>query len=121
VVSQIDELSPTHEVEDDLLGWNHAQLGAAVLEQWGLPEEVQMAARYHHSPDQAIKGPYAETVGCVAIANYLCSRSGWASAGSHNVAAPSKKVFSSLGIDAGLLTVLWQQLYPALDSVAGLR
>lgn len=121
VVSQIDELSPTHEVEDDLLGWNHAQLGAAVLEQWGMPEEVQMAARYHHTPDQATNGPYAETVGCVAIANFLCSRSGWASAGSHNVAAPSKKVFSSLGIDAGLLTVLWQQLYPALDSIAGLR
>ena len=59
VVSQIDELSPTHEVEDDLLGWNHAQLGAAVLEQWGMPEEVQMAARYHHTPDQAINGPYA--------------------------------------------------------------
>lgn len=121
VMSQIDELSPTYEVEDDLLGWNHAQLGAAVLDQWGLPEEVQMAARYHHTPDQAINSPYGETVGCVAIANYLCSRSGWASTGAHNVTAPSKKVFSSLGIDAGLLTVLWQQLYPALDSIAGLR
>ena len=121
VISQIDELSPTHEVEDDLLGWNHAQLGAAVLEQWGMPEEVQMAARYHHSPDQTISGPYAETVSCVAIANFLCSRSGWASVGTHNVTAPSKKVFSSLEIDAGLLRVLWQQLYPALNSVAGLR
>lgn len=121
VISEIDELSTTYEVEKDLLGWDHTQLGAAVLEQWGMPEEVQAVARYHHAPEQAMGGPFAESVGCVAIANYLCSRSGWGSIGLHNLPAPSNQVFSKLGIDAGLLTVLWQQLYPALDSVSQLR
>jgi putative nucleotidyltransferase with HDIG domain len=121
VMSQIDALSPTHEVEKDLLGWDHTQLGQAILNQWGLPEEVQMVARYHHQPEQAIAGPHGESIGCVAIANYLCSRSGWSSAGSHCLPPPSNRVFSHLGIDSGLFTVLWQQLYPALDSVAQLR
>ncbi len=121
VMSQIDELSPTHEVERDVLGWDHTQLGEAVLKNWGLPEEVQTVARLHHTPERAMSGPYGESVGCVSIANYLCSRCGWASAGTHALAPPSNRVFSRLGIDSGLLTVLWQQLYPALDSVAQLR
>lgn len=120
VVSEIDELTPTCEVENELLGWDHTQLGESILDQWGMPEEVKAAARHHHRPAAAMDGPYAETVGCVAIANYLCSRSGWASMGSHNVEAPQEFVFRALSIDAGLLTVLWQQLYPALDSVSEL-
>lgn len=121
VVSQIDALSPIHEVERDVQGWDHTQLGEAMLKQWGLPEEVQQAARYHHSPHRAIGGPHGQSVACVAIANFLCSRAGWASAGNFPLPLPDNRVFAHLGIDSGLLTVLWQQLYPALDSVAGLR
>jgi putative nucleotidyltransferase with HDIG domain len=121
VISEIDEFSLTHQVERDLLGWDHAQLGAGILEQWGMPEEVQMVARYHHSPEEALDGPYAESIGCVVIANYFCSRSGWASTNSRNRTPPSNRVFRRLEVDEGLLTVLWQQLQPALDSVAAMR
>jgi putative nucleotidyltransferase with HDIG domain len=121
VIAEIDELSPTCQIERELLGWDHGDLGAAILAQWGMPEEVQMAAKLHHRAEQALSGPYSETVGCIAVANFLCSRSGWASLGSHNVVAPSEVVFRHLGIDAPLLTVLWQQLYPAMESVTELR
>lgn len=121
VMSQIDQLSATHEVEKDVQGWDHQQLGAAVLSQWGMPEEVQLAALYHHHPERILHEPCAETVGCVAIANYLCSRSGRSSTGYHSLAAPGAPVFDRLGINAGLLTVLWQQLPQAFESVQGLR
>ena len=121
VVAEIDELTPTCQAERDLLGWEHAEMGAEVLRQWGMPEEVQMTARLHHRHEQAVASPYAETIACVTIADYLCSRSGWFSMGCHNVAAPPEPIFRCLEIDADLLTVLWQQLYPALDSVSELR
>lgn len=121
VMGQVDALSPVHEVERDLQGWDHTELGQAVLKQWGLPEEVQMVARYHHQPERVIDGPYAATVACVAIANYLCSRAGWTSVQGQVLAAPNNRVFSRLGIEAGLLRLLWQQFYPALESVAELR
>jgi putative nucleotidyltransferase with HDIG domain len=121
VISQIDELSATHEVEKDVLGWDHQQLGAAILEQWGMPEPICLAARHHHAPERALGGPHAHTIGCVAVANYLCSRSGWSSTGYHSLAAPGNQVFQQLGIDSGLLTLLWQQLTPALESVKELR
>ena len=121
VIALVDELSPVDEIERERFGWDHSELGEAVLNQWGLPETVTMVARYHHQPDHVLCGPDGSTVGCVAIANYLCSRAGWTAAGRHYLAAPSNQVFSRLGIDASLLRVLWQRLYPILEWVGDLR
>ena len=121
VIAQVDELSPIHEVEQELLGWDHAELGEAVLKQWGMPESVAMVARYHHQADDVLTGPDGASVACVSVANYLCSRAGWTAAGRHYLSPPSQRVFALLGIDASLLTVLWQQLCVALESVEDFR
>jgi putative nucleotidyltransferase with HDIG domain len=121
VLSQIDELSPAHEVEREVLGWDHTQLGAAMLRGWGMPDEVCLAAEYHHAAHRCLESEHAETVCCISIANYLCSRAGWSSVGKHAIASPKERVFQHLGIDTGLLTVLWQQLYSSLDCVSRLR
>lgn len=121
VVAQIDEFSPAHEVEKDVLGWDHTQLGHAILSQWGMPESVQAAARFHHHAERAMADSHAETVACVAIANFLCSRSGWASMETQTTVPPQDRVFKRLSIDTGLLTVLWQQLGPALEAASSLR
>ena len=120
-LAQVDELSPLHAVELELHGWDHAELGAEILQQWGIPEEISAAARYHHQAEQLMDSPHAELIACVAIADYLCSRSGWSSLDCHNVAPPSNVVFARLGIDASLLTVLGQQLYASLNHAGSLR
>lgn len=38
------------EVENEVFGFNHAELGAAVVEQWGLPESLVLTIAAHHSP-----------------------------------------------------------------------
>ncbi|MDA8744228.1 HDOD domain-containing protein [Rubripirellula amarantea] len=130
-LSLVDELSPVHDVEMEQQGWNHGQLGSAILEQWGMPESISLAALHHHSPHKilqtagsnlnAIDSQHADMVCCVAIANYLCSRAGWGSLSANSIAAPKDRVFQHLGIDSGLLTILWQQLYPTIESVAVIR
>jgi putative nucleotidyltransferase with HDIG domain len=120
VIALVDELSPVNDVEQELLGWDHAELGEAVLNQWGMPESVVEVARHHHQPEHVLVGPQGATVGCVAIANYLCSRAGWSATGRHYLSPPNDRVFAELGIDAKLLKVLWQQLDVTLDSVAQL-
>ncbi|MDG2221958.1 MAG: HDOD domain-containing protein [Rubripirellula sp.] len=92
VLSEVDELSPVHEVERDRFGWDHAQLGGVILRHWGMPEEVQAAARWHHSPECALTKPSEMTVCSVCLADYLCSRSGWAALGGANFAPPDPKV-----------------------------
>lgn len=40
------------QAEDEVLGINHAELGAMVLESWGLPEELVRVVRHHLRPDE---------------------------------------------------------------------
>ncbi len=40
-------------VERRRTGYDHAEAGAALLDSWGLPEEIVAAVRWHHEPDQA--------------------------------------------------------------------
>ncbi|NOZ51755.1 MAG: HDOD domain-containing protein [Gammaproteobacteria bacterium] len=39
--------------EQQVIGLDHAQVGAALMKAWCLPESHQMAALYHHNPQQA--------------------------------------------------------------------
>ncbi len=43
------------EVEEATFGYDHAELGAALLKEWGLPDSLVEPVRYHHIPDQAQK------------------------------------------------------------------
>ena len=117
VIALVDELSPIHEVERELLGWDHTELGEAVLRQWGMPASIAWVARHHHQAELELSGPHGAELACVSVANYLCSRAGWTAAGRHYLPAPNQRVFAHLGIDASLLTVLWQQLSVPLESV----
>ncbi|HSW28460.1 MAG TPA: HDOD domain-containing protein [Longimicrobiales bacterium] len=44
---------PLHQCEADLLGFDHAKVGQALLRQWNLPEPFQEAVGYHHVPSRA--------------------------------------------------------------------
>lgn len=44
------------ETERELLGIDHAELGGALAEHWGLPERIAKAIRYHHEPPQDDQG-----------------------------------------------------------------
>jgi len=47
---------PLDEAERRVLGVDHAEIGAAVLESWDLPEAIVSAARHHHAPDDVPSG-----------------------------------------------------------------
>lgn len=41
------------QAERDLLGFDHAETGAALAEAWGFPDLLVSALRYHHAPHEA--------------------------------------------------------------------
>jgi putative nucleotidyltransferase with HDIG domain len=53
-----------------VLGTDHGEIGAKILEQWAFPSELVMAVRWHHEPDEAEKPSVAIDV--VHVANVLC-------------------------------------------------
>ncbi|MEM9174331.1 MAG: HDOD domain-containing protein [Myxococcota bacterium] len=38
------------EVENEVFGFSHAELGAAVVQQWGLPDSLILTIQHHHNP-----------------------------------------------------------------------
>ncbi len=42
-----------NELEKATFGYDHAELGAALLKEWGLPDSLVEPVRYHHIPSQA--------------------------------------------------------------------
>ena len=49
------EMLPFNEVEEQLLGYNHAVVGARVAEKWNLPLEMVESIEHHHQPTRATK------------------------------------------------------------------
>jgi len=57
------------EIETEILGIDHAELGALYLERHHLPELMVNSSRYHHQPEKAVQFP--QTIAAVQIADLL--------------------------------------------------
>ncbi len=57
------------EVEQDFLGFNHAEVGGELMKAWSMPETLFESVAYHHNPQQAETG-IMETC-LIHIANIL--------------------------------------------------
>ncbi len=44
--------TPLRVAEMEVLGIEHAEIGAAIVEHWALPTRLRLAIQYHHSPEQ---------------------------------------------------------------------
>jgi len=67
---------PLYAVESDLMGFNHAEIGAHLLALWGLPSPIVEAVAYHHAPDRIPQRGF-DTVAAVYLANLFaheCAR-----------------------------------------------
>lgn len=57
---------PVLQVEQELLGTSHAELGAELAKQWNLPEEIVDVLRSHHQPEAAVAGLVLARMVCLA-------------------------------------------------------
>ncbi|TAN44301.1 MAG: HDOD domain-containing protein [Nitrospirae bacterium] len=62
------------EAENDMLGFNHCNVGGLVARKWKLPKNLEAVIEYHHSEDFAMLGDNDFEVQCliVKIADALC-------------------------------------------------
>ena len=62
------------ELERQIIGVDHQQLGAALAEQWKFPRPLQLVAGYHHQP-HALQEQSSVLVNLVHAADTLCCKS----------------------------------------------
>ena len=58
-----------YQAEQRIFGFDHCQVGAAFIEQWGLPDLLIAVARYHNTPDQ--EDEFREEVRMVNLAKNI--------------------------------------------------
>lgn len=63
--------------EEAVLGFDHAEVGAAVADAWALPPEVTLVARRHHAPGAVPDGPGRRLVDLVHVADGLAHALGF--------------------------------------------
>ncbi len=60
------------DIEREVLGFDHAEVGAHLAESWNLPKPLVRAIRFHHRPEEAND----RLADCVHIADYLAMSAG---------------------------------------------
>ncbi len=62
-----------HLKERELVGWDHAVLGAHVIEHWQLPREIATIIAWHHQPGRAFAqgGAVAQSVAILRLADRI--------------------------------------------------
>lgn len=75
-----EEQLPYHVVEQELLGFDHGDLGALLIKEWNLSEELEQAVRWHHRLDHP-DAQCAELAAMVALGEEVAACSGSADLG----------------------------------------
>jgi len=59
--------------EQEILGYDHAEVAAEVCEKWSIPDVIASAIRYHHSPSFSLE---VELASIIHVADYISLMSG---------------------------------------------
>jgi HD-like signal output (HDOD) protein len=70
VATAADQKRPLFQIEEELWGITHAEIGAYLLSLWGLPTSITEAIAYHHAPDR-VPHCHFDALGAVYAANLL--------------------------------------------------
>jgi putative nucleotidyltransferase with HDIG domain len=101
---------PFLEAERQVVGVDHAEVGAALLEKWGLPSVIVEAVREHHHPQLK---PRPNLSAVVHVADLLAHQTGY----SPGLVSFAIRVDDSAIAALGLSEEAWQRLMiSALDS-----
>ena len=107
---------PFHEVETELLGFDHAELGAQVAAAWSFPPELEEAIRYHHSPHDATLKP--ALAHCVHLADAACMMLGVGLGVDGMMYAIDPESMAILGVDGTRLQRLMEDVAPLMSGEA---
>ena len=97
-----------HKVEKDVLGFDHAKLGAMLLKKWKLPSDVVTAVYYHHMPSVSSGNIIAPAI--IHIADILTHALQFGSSGEEFVPTLNEKSWKALDLEVEIIGPVLEQL-----------
>jgi putative nucleotidyltransferase with HDIG domain len=107
------------EVEVEVFGFHHGQVGAALLDRWRLPSLLQEAVAWHHQPKYASRFPVEAAV--VHVADHLANALQFGTSGERLVPPLRSEAWDRVGLaPTALPTLLTQIEVQFADAVAAI-
>ena len=104
------------QIETDIYGYNHAQVGALMARRWGLPEEISYTIYNHHQPGEA--GQLVFMARIIDIADELANSAGITTRPhqeARDVSAAESAI--ALRLQPEQLTTIWERANEQLDQL----
>ena len=106
---------PELELEAEMLGFNHADVGSVLAIKWLLPEDLTIAIRYHHAPGQ---DPFHQSLSSLI---HLADHLAWSSGNSSTLGTVPPQldlgVYDQVGIDARQIEDLLPQIREDFEAI----
>jgi putative nucleotidyltransferase with HDIG domain len=99
-----------------VLGIDHANIGARILEKWAFPEHLVNAVRWHHDPEKCENHCIFSDI--IHVANILGLMIGYGNRGHGLEAVPSSTVTARLGLKAAHLESLTEESRTGVNKLA---
>lgn len=95
--------------EKEIIGLDHTQIGAAVLERWGLPMEIVNGVRFHHQPEISPKDQRKASY-LVHLADSICRKAKLGSVGEGLIEEIKESVWNFLEISSDIIDELIEKV-----------
>jgi len=106
------------EAEIEVLGVDHAEVGAMIANHWNFPTQIIECIRWHHNPDAAPEITPAMDV--VHIADALCLMEGIGIGRDGMYYRPSQEAIVRLNASGSILELAVSQLLSSLEEIEGM-
>ncbi len=107
-----------HEAEKRIIGFDHAEVGAILIQNWRLPESLAQVARYHHQPGKAEQDQLEVSI--VHIADILVSSVPFGHNGDQHVPPMDEGAWQHLNLKPEAMPSLLFNVSRQLDILATL-
>jgi putative nucleotidyltransferase with HDIG domain len=102
-------------VENKFFGFTHADVGAALMAKWNLPEKYQEAVRHHHNPSRAKKFPLF--VGIIHLGDIIAHQLEIGASGESGVPPIDKNFVKKLGFTEDQIDAIKEQVESEMEEV----
>ncbi len=103
-----DKITESYILEEKTIGFNHAQLGAVLAEQWKLPQRLSEAIAFHHNPQASESEDLVAQI--IHISNYVSKKTFYDDEEQYLVGEISEGVLDYMEIDESSLESLSDDL-----------
>jgi putative nucleotidyltransferase with HDIG domain len=105
-------------VEQEVLGFTHADVGAAVFTQWGLPKNLIAAVQYHHHPSEAKEHPLFPAI--VHLADIITYEMDLGTGGEPTIPALDFATIQRTGLTRSFLTDIQDSVRDQVDEAVSI-